>query len=93
MVEVAGSSERFRDDVRNCTVSTRYSRIQIHILVSVEVVVAVFGRWITVHSNMHFWKSRLRALGRMIQSRPYEDGRIDLTLLLAAVIRISPWQL
>ena len=37
-----------------------YNRLQVHILVSVEaVVVAVFGRWITVHSNMHFWKSRL----------------------------------
>jgi len=45
-----------------------YNRLQVHMLVSVEVVVAVFGRWITVHSNMLFWKSRLRALGRMIQS-------------------------
>jgi len=28
MMEVAGSSERFRDDVRDCTVSTWKSRIQ-----------------------------------------------------------------
>ena len=28
MMEVAGSSERFRDDVRDCTVPTRKSKIQ-----------------------------------------------------------------
>jgi len=55
MMEVAGSSERFRDDIQDCTVSTQKSRIQtvnriqVHILVSVEVVVVVvFGRWVTV---------------------------------------------
>jgi hypothetical protein len=43
-------------------------RLQGYVLVSVEmVVVVVFGRWVTVHSNMQFWKSRLKALGRMIQ--------------------------
>ena len=99
MVELAVSSERFLDDVRDCTVSTRntefrpYNRLQVHILMSVEVVIVVFGRWVTVHSNMQFWKSRTRALVRMVQSWPYEeDGRIGLaSLLLAAVIRISPW--
>lgn len=45
-----------------------YNRLQVHIFVSAEVVVVVFGRWVTVNSNVQFWKSRLRALGRMIQS-------------------------
>jgi hypothetical protein len=72
MVELAVSSERFRDDVRDCTVSTRnaefrpYNRLQVHVLMSVEVVVVVFGRWVAVHSNMQFWKSRPRALVRMV---------------------------
>jgi len=45
-----------------------YNRFQVHVLVRVEVVVVIFVQWVTVRSNMHFWKSRLRALGRMIQS-------------------------
>jgi hypothetical protein len=71
MMELAGSCGMFRDDVLDCTVSTRKSRIhtvqlQVLMAVCVEVVVVVFGRWVTVHSSMQF--ARRRALGRMIQS-------------------------
>ena len=56
MMELAGSCEMFRDDVRDFTVSTRKSGIQtVHLqvlmAVSVEVVVVVFGRWITVRGS------------------------------------------